>query len=177
MPVIHAASALLLQQVAIDSAAYHQFRDGGPQEPPPLPGGITVILRTIFNAPSWVWALGLVIGIAVAIGLARFLWLRRAAIGQWLTTRDRGAKAALAGSGVLIVVLLTWMGVSSWNYMQHDNAFCVGCHIMEGPWNKFASDAGKHSDLECHDNAIERQAHGPQLLSRNWKYGRAYGLW
>lgn len=142
---------LTLVQVTQDSAAFHRFQEGVPAQPPPLPGGITTVLRAIFNAPLWMWLVAIALGLTLATILGRQLWTNRAAIWNWLVTSDRGVKLALGSAGGLILALVTWMGVTSWNYMEHENAFCVGCHIMEGPWNKFANDAGKHSELECHD--------------------------
>jgi len=109
------------------------------------------LLRAIFNAPLWMWLAGAAVGAVVAVLVLRWAWIRRQELWQWLVTRDRGIKLALGGAGALLLGLVTWTGVTSWNFMQHDNAFCVGCHIMEGPWNKFATDAGKHSTLACHD--------------------------
>lgn len=146
--------AVLLRQVQ-DTAGFHRFQQGVPPEAPPLPGGITTVLRAIFNAPTWMWVVAVLLGAAAAGTLLWLGWTRRKAIWSWLVTRDRGVKLALGGSGALILALVTWMGVTSWNYMEHENAFCVGCHIMEGPWNKFATDAGKHSDLECHDCHVQ----------------------
>ena len=37
----------------------------------------------------------------------------------------------------------------SWNYIQHDNAFCTGCHVMGPSFQAFT--ASEHSELECHD--------------------------
>ncbi len=142
--------AALTQQVP-DSASFHRFREGIPAEPPPIPGGVMTVLRAVFNAPAWAWAVGIVVGLAGGTWLALFLWRRRRAIGHWLSTRDRGVKIAMGTGAVLVLALLFRGGQVSWNFMQHDNAFCVGCHIMEGPWNKFATDAGKHSALQCHD--------------------------
>lgn len=149
MPVLPLLAAWM--QPAQDSASFHRFVSGAPAEPPPIPGGVMTVLRAIFNAPIWVWLLMVLVGGAVAITVAWWLWTRRTRIFDWLVTRDRGVKLALGGSGALILALVAWFGVASWNYMEHENEFCVGCHIMEGAWNKFATDAGKHSDLGCHD--------------------------
>ncbi|MDZ4673050.1 MAG: hypothetical protein SGI84_01265 [Gemmatimonadota bacterium] len=151
MPVLLSPTLLTLLQPAQDSASFHRFQEGVPAQPPPLPGGITTVLRSIFNAPLWMWLIAIAVGLTVATILGRLMWRNRTAIWRWLVTSDRGVKLALGSAGGLILALVTWMGVTSWNYMEHENAFCVGCHIMEGPWNKFSSDAGKHSDLECHD--------------------------
>ena len=35
------------------------------------------------------------------------------------------------------------------HYVEHDNGFCTGCHVMNEPFRKFAG--SKHDKLECHD--------------------------
>jgi nitrate/TMAO reductase-like tetraheme cytochrome c subunit len=144
------AGLLLLQQPQ-DTASLQRFREGIPSAPPPIPGGVAAMLRTIFNAPAWMWVAGGILFAGAAVVLVRLLWRRRLAIRDWLLARDRPLQLALAGCLGLVLGLAAWGGSVSWNYMQHENAFCLGCHIMEGPWNKFALDAGKHSKLKCHD--------------------------
>lgn len=141
---------LLLQPVQ-DSASFHRFVEGAPTTPPPIPGGVMTILRAIFNAPTWMWVVAILLGATAAVVVLRLLWRRRKEIIGWLVTRDRGVKLALGGSAALVLGLVGMFGLASWNYMEHENDFCVSCHIMEGAWNKFATDAGKHSDLGCHD--------------------------
>jgi len=145
------ASVLSLLQQVQDSASLRRFREGVPQEPPPIPGGLTTVLRSIFNAPAWMWVVGVLLILAGLVILVRKVWPRRLAMWEWLRGRDRSVQIALAGCLGLILGLAAWGGNVSWSYMQHENAFCLGCHIMEGPWNKFALDAGKHSKLQCHD--------------------------
>jgi nitrate/TMAO reductase-like tetraheme cytochrome c subunit len=145
-----AAAAALLQQ-AQDSASLERFRQGIPPRPPPIPGPVETVLRAVFNAPTWVWVVGLVLVVGLTAFLIRFLWRRRKTIPSWVASRDRPVKVALAGVGLAVLGAAAWGGTASWNYMQHENGFCMGCHIMEGPWNKFALDAGKHSELKCHD--------------------------
>jgi hypothetical protein len=142
---------LSLLQPVQDTTSLHRFQEGVPPTPPPLPGGITDVLRANFNAPLWIWLVGLALLAFTAWVFVRLFWNNRVAIWHWLATSDRGVKLALGTSGALMLALVAWMGVTSWNYMEHENAFCVGCHIMEGPWNKFTADAGKHGELECHD--------------------------
>jgi hypothetical protein len=36
-----------------------------------------------------------------------------------------------------------------WSYVQHDNGFCTGCHVMGPAFVKFTE--SEHSELECHD--------------------------
>jgi hypothetical protein len=148
LPSVH---LLALQQAVQDTAAFHRFREGVPPAPPPIPGAVATVLRSIFNAPLWMWVVGLLIGVTAGVLLARLLWKSRGDIRAWLTTRSRIGKLALAGSLVLVLAVAAWGGTTSWNYMEHENEFCMGCHIMEGPWNKFALEAGKHGELTCHD--------------------------
>ena len=79
-----------------DTASLHRFREGVPPEPPPLPGGVTTVLRTIFNAPLWMWVVGLLIAVTAGVLLLRLLWRRRQDIRVWLTTRSRLGKIAVA---------------------------------------------------------------------------------
>ncbi len=140
--------AFLQQQ---DTSGVHRFKEGVPSAPPPIPGGVAGPLRAIFNAPLWLWVLGLLITVVVAGLVVRALWIHRRGIKSWIVVQDRGVKLAIAGVLVLLLATVAWGGTVSWNYMQHENPFCSGCHIMEGPWNKFSKDAGKHSKLKCHD--------------------------
>ena len=151
MSLLLSPSLLTLLQAAQDTASLHKFREGVPAAPPPIPGGVTTVLRTVFNAPLWMWLTAIVLVVTVAVVLLRKLWPRRGAFREWVITRNRGVKLALGGTLAVLVSIVALGGAVSWNYMQHENAFCVGCHIMEGPWNKFALDAGKHSDLKCHN--------------------------
>ena len=43
------------------------------------------------------------------------------------------------------------MGTVTWNYTQHSNDFCVGCHVMNPAFQKFGSAKNKHGKLSCHD--------------------------
>lgn len=141
---------LLMQQEAPDTT-FERFVRGLPTVESPLPDGLAVLFRTIFNAPTWAWVIAIIIGTIVAAVVLRSTWRNRLAIREWVATRDRGAKALLFGSFGAIFLFMALAGTASWNYMQHDNDFCSSCHVMEGPWNKFSRDAGKHSALECHD--------------------------
>jgi len=40
-------------------------------------------------------------------------------------------------------------GAVSWNYMQHDNGFCTGCHVMHTAFDRFIE--SEHDTLSCHD--------------------------
>lgn len=118
--------------------------------PPPLPGGVAAVLRFFFNLPQWIQIGGFFLGLAVAAWLAVYLWRRRFQIIGWIKTRQRNVKIALVAIVAVIVLGAAGFGAVSWNYMQHDNAFCTGCHIMKDPFQRFAA-SGKHDSLSCHN--------------------------
>ena len=151
MSLLLSPGLLALLQPAQDSASLQRFKEGVPPKPPPIPGLVESVLQATFNAPLWMWLVGLLLILIAAAATIRLLWIRRRVIREWVVTRNRGVKLAVGGVVGLILALVMLGGVISWNYMEHENAFCSGCHIMEGPWNKFALDAGKHSELSCHD--------------------------
>jgi nitrate/TMAO reductase-like tetraheme cytochrome c subunit len=47
----------------------------------------------------------------------------------------------------------------TYNYVQHDNQFCLSCHLMEHPYQKFSRSA--HRGLGCH------ACHQPTFLARS----------
>ena len=70
--------------------------------------------------------------------------------------------AALVGLGAVIAVLLVWGGVEAYrtyDYVQHDNEFCLSCHLMVEPYERFARSA--HADLGC------KACHQPTLVARS----------
>lgn len=117
----------------------------------PLPGGVAAFVRFVFQVPSWIQIAGAVVGAIVAIGIVAVLWRRRATWLGWLKARASHVKLALGLTATVALALLAFGGVTSWNYMQHDNGFCTGCHIMERPFRRFGAGAGKHEELKCHD--------------------------
>lgn len=119
--------------------------------PPPLPGGVATILRFFFQVPQWIQIGGAVVGLVVAVWLLAWLWRRRLAILTWIRTRSRPLKIGMAAGLLVILALAGLAGAKSWNYIQKDNGFCTGCHIMERPFQRFASSAGRHESLKCHD--------------------------
>jgi len=125
---------LMLQQTAVG--------------PPPLPGGVAAVLRFFFNLPQWFQIGGFFVGLVVAAWLLVYLWRRRLQIVTWIKTRQRGVKIGLATAAAVAAIGAAGFGTVSWNYMQHDNAFCTGCHIMKGPFQRFTG--SKHDSLSCH---------------------------
>jgi len=117
--------------------------------PPPLPGGVAAVLRFFFNLPQWLQIGGFFIGLVVAAFVAVTLWRRRREIVAWIATRPRNLKIGITAAAAVVLLGAAGFGTVSWNYMQHDNAFCTGCHIMKGPFQRFAG--SKHDSLSCHN--------------------------
>lgn len=69
---------------------------------------------------------------------------------------------ALAGIGVLVLAGVAAGGYYSfqtYDYVQHDNEFCVSCHLMQQPSELFAESA--HRGLGC------KACHQPTLMARS----------
>ena len=58
-----------------------------------------------------------------------------------------GVNALVTGAAA---VLLGFAGfdVVGYDYMEHNNGFCTGCHVMKEPFQRFAG--SKHDSLSCH---------------------------
>jgi hypothetical protein len=114
----------------------------------PLPGGIATVVRFLFSVPQWIQIVGFILGLIVAGLVLVYLWRRRAGIWTWIVTRRAQVKVALATVVVLIVAGATAFGAGSWHYMQHDNGFCTGCHVMAPAYQRFTQ--SEHDTLQCH---------------------------
>ena len=117
----------------------------------PLPGGIAEVVRFLLNSvPQWVQLGGVVAGAAVAAFVVLMLSRRRLAITGWLGTRTHGVRVALGAAAVVALMGAAGAGAVGWNYMQHANAFCTGCHVMNPAFQRFSSAENKHGKLSCH---------------------------
>ncbi|MDZ7780824.1 MAG: hypothetical protein U5R14_12965 [Gemmatimonadota bacterium] len=68
----------------------------------------------------------------------------------------------LAGVGVLVVALAgtgSYYAYQTYDFVEHDNDFCLSCHLMAEPYERFARSA--HQDLSCKD------CHQPNLIERS----------
>jgi hypothetical protein len=65
---------------------------------------------------------------------------------------------AVVGVFAAIIVSAVW-GYRTWDYVEHDNEFCMGCHLMQEPYEQFAESA--HRGLGC------KACHQPTLLERS----------
>lgn len=144
----------VLAQV-VDSAAVQQAHvaptDSVAVESP-LPGGVAQVVRFLLNnVPQWVQIGGVVLAVIVGIAVVVLLIRRRRAIRGWVTTRTTGVQVALAAAAVVLLLAAGGMGAATWNYTQHSNEFCVGCHVMNPAFQEFGTDKNEHSKLSCHD--------------------------
>lgn len=141
----HVRLAAAVQQIstdAVDSAVVES----------PLPGGVAEFARFLLNSlPPWAQLGAAAVGAGIGAALLVLLYRRRATIVTWFATRNRISKVALAGAGLIALGMTTWFGTATWNYTQHDNDFCVGCHVMNPAFHKFADTTNKHAELSCHD--------------------------
>jgi hypothetical protein len=115
----------------------------------PLPGGIAEVVRFFLDFPQRLQMAGPPLAALVLLLAGYLLWRRRGAIRVWLTTRSRLFYAWMGGIGAAFVVMGGAAGAMGWHYVQHDNGFCTGCHVMGPAFVKF--EESEHSQLECHD--------------------------
>ncbi|HXF96100.1 MAG TPA: multiheme c-type cytochrome [Gemmatimonadales bacterium] len=125
------------------------FLAQAPEVESPLPGGVATVVRFLFNLPAWIQIAGIVVGILVALAVAVALWRRRRAIAAWLSSRPRTTRIWLGATAAAVLLLTAGFGGVGWNYMQHDNGFCTGCHVMGPAYVRFTQ--SEHSKLSCHD--------------------------
>lgn len=115
----------------------------------PLPGGVAAVVRFFFHVPQWIQIGGAVLGAVVAAVVLVQLWRRRRRIQGWIVARQTGVKVGMLAALTLGLVAAGAFGKVSWDYMQHANEFCTGCHIMSPSFQRFAD--SEHSELGCHE--------------------------
>ena len=134
-----APAAPIDARVAVDSAVVVS----------PLPGGAAAAFRWFFNRPQWLQIGGLVVGLVVAAAVIVLAWRHREAILGWFRSRSRAWKVGFASALAVVAIGAVGFAGWSWNYMQHDNDFCVSCHVMTPAFSRFQT--SEHRKLECHD--------------------------
>jgi hypothetical protein len=115
----------------------------------PLPGGIAHALRFVFSLPQWFQITAFILGVLAAGAAALYLWRRRIAIVAWVRARPRTTKIGLAAFAGVVLLGGASFGAVSWDYMQHDNGFCTGCHVMGPAYVRFTQ--SEHDSLSCHN--------------------------
>jgi hypothetical protein len=130
----------------------------------PLPGGVADVVRFLLSSvPPWIQIGGVVL--AVVFGVAILWWRisRRRAIAGWLTTRSTAVKVALAVAAIVTVTVAGVAGATTWNYTQHSNDFCTGCHVMDPAVERMTGGESKHAKLSCHS------CHQQSLAASAWQ--------
>ena len=118
----------------------------------PLPGGAATVARFLLNTvPQWVQIGGVIVAALVAVLVVVLVYRRRRPIITWVNAKSRPAKVGLGIVTVLLLVAVAGAGAATWNYTQHSNAFCTGCHVMKPAFQRFATAESGHTDLSCHD--------------------------
>lgn len=115
----------------------------------PLPGGFATVVRFFLNFPQPLQIAGVVLGVVLALVAVFLLWRYRGPVRSWLVSRPRSVYAAAGGIAVLALFGGVWAGFAGWSYVEHDNGFCTGCHVMGPSFVRFTE--SEHSELECHD--------------------------
>lgn len=117
----------------------------------PLPGGVRQVVRFLLTTvPPWVQIGGVLFGMIVGIAIIWLLIKYRRIIIDWLVSRSTAIKVALAVAVIVIVVGAAGAGAATWNYTQHANDFCTGCHVMDPAVEKMRGGTSKHAKLQCH---------------------------
>lgn len=77
--------------------------------------------------------------------------------------RRAGWPASLIGMVALVLVVGLpvggYYGYRAYDFVEHDNDFCMSCHLMEGPFEAFAK--SEHRGLGC------KACHQPTLMGRS----------
>lgn len=118
----------------------------------PLPTGVSEMVRWLLNTvPPWMQIGGVVLGIFVVALVTVYLFRRRATLWAWVTRQTRPVHGAMVAVLLLVIVTAGIAGQASWNYTQHSNEFCTGCHVMNPAFQRFSAVTNKHQELSCHD--------------------------
>ncbi|MGE0552906.1 MAG: hypothetical protein AB7R55_05705 [Gemmatimonadales bacterium] len=118
----------------------------------PLPGGVASAVRFLLDVvPWWVQMAGVFIGAIVGLVLLVMIFRRRRPIIAWLAARKRWVQVALGVAVFALVLGFTKFSAVAWDYTQHDNGFCTGCHVMDPAFQEFVTHQDKHDTLSCHD--------------------------
>ena len=115
----------------------------------PFPPWADPLSRFLFTVPQWIQITGIVVGAIVFALVVTVVWIRRDSLRAWWGTRSRGFRAVLLGGVGVAALTGSALGWQSWSYMHNDNDFCMSCHVMDVPFEKFTS--SEHADLQCHD--------------------------
>lgn len=137
----------------------------GPVEPdsPPLPEGLAELARFILNAPQWLQIGTALVGALVAVVVVVASRRRRRRIAAWVGALSPATKAAAGAVVVAVTVAVSAAGYRTHPFVEHDNPFYTGCHLMEEPFFPFTESA--HAELRCKDCHVESRPESAWELS------------
>ncbi len=117
--------------------------------PPPLPGGAAEVTRFFMDVPQWLQIGGVVLGgIGAVVALVLF-WRHRKDILPWLIGLPAAVKATALAVLVAGGAAASVAGYQVYDFVEHDNRFCTGCHVMADAYLRFEESA--HVGLGCKD--------------------------
>lgn len=140
------SDSLARLSAAADSAAVRPDTLGAP----PLPGGMAAMMRAIFGMPVWLWWVLIGLGLCAAVVAAWQAWHNRQRLIEWVRSRPRSTRIGLAVLVGVLALVAAGFGAVSWDYTQHNNGFCQGCHIMTPAFQAMQTST-VHDSLQCHD--------------------------
>lgn len=76
-----------------------------------------------------------------------------------LSRLPRWAAVTLGTAVVIGGIAAAVFGYRTWDYIEHDNDFCLSCHLMVEPYEQFAQSA--HRGMGC------KACHKPDLITRS----------
>lgn len=130
----------------------------------PLPGGVADVVRFLLSSvPPWIQIGGVVLAVVVGVAILWLLIARRRTISGWLTPRSTAVKVALAVTAIVTIAGAGVAGAATWNYVQHSNGFCTGCHVMDRAVERMTGGESKHAKLSCHS------CHEQSLAASAWQ--------
>lgn len=81
------------------------------------------------------------------------------ALGERLGTLPTGAKVVLGVGLLAILAVGSVLLYQTYEFVEHDNQFCLQCHLMRDPYERFAQSA--HRELGC------KACHRPNIIERS----------
>lgn len=113
-----------------------------------LPFGMG-FMRWFFGASQGMQIALVSAGVVAVLVLLGAAFVTRRSLAVWLSARARFVQVGLAVLVLLVATATIGASRSSWDYMQHDNEFCTGCHVMGPAFDRFTQSG--HAELSCHD--------------------------
>jgi hypothetical protein len=79
-------------------------------------------------------------------------------ISTWIRSIPPSAAAALAVVALALLAVGSVFMYRTYTFVEHDNQFCLSCHLMEEPFERFAQ--SEHRGLGC------KACHQPTMMAR-----------